>query len=1685
MFFCLKIKSAMRLAALIVVFSLGRTLLPAQMWNGQDTLFGNEWINYDQSYFKIKVADDGIYRVGYQALAAAGFPLGEIAGSSLRLYRMGRQVPLFVSNDGLFGPDDYLEFYGEKNRDELDRYLFDQPDAEMLSPRVSLFNDTAAYYLGWSDLAPPLRFSTQANDLNNLPPKELFCWSTAEATYLTRHLKRRISEEITYSWFNGEGFGRGLNLATTVPLPIKKLYAAGPPATVYLRYAADLGDHQHRVTVNDSLFFTDVFNGWQVVEHRFSVGNSLLTGTTRVEVESVTGGSDRHVVSGAAIRYSRQFAFENAAFAIFELDSSSTSQYLEIQAFDLNGGAPLLYDLTRLTRLAGTQSGNLVKIHLPADTQLVRRFILVNPVSGIKTVGEIERIGFRDFRPENAEYIILSNKALYSDPAMNGADHVAEYAAYRGSPAGGSFKTTIVDVDELYEQFAYGVRYHPLAIRNFCHYVGREWESPRYLFIIGKGLDYSQFRDPLAQTTYGDSLFFLPAYGTPGADILFVMQGNGVTTPLFPVGRLAATRPLEIRAYLDKVIAHEQQLSQSPQTLAGKSWMKRALHLSGGLAAESNTIKNFSLDMAGVLASGRLGADVRTFYKTSSDPVQQSGYEKILQTVDDGVGLWMIFGHSSANAIDFDIGTPDAYHNTGKYPVMMVMGCFSGQCSNVQQGLGEQFVLAPGRGAIAWFAAVNYGLIDALHQFGRRFYELQSGPDYGKSVGESLRNTIIDLQNNNYTGLKAVLHQNLLQGDPAIRLNAPPGPDYLIDPQSFRVTPNPIGLETPGFSVRFDVVNLGENTGGPLPFLLDQRLPDNTLIPRLRDTIEAPAWRQTLDFTFPVTGSQAGINQILCTLDPDNVVPELPLTAEMNNELADASGVPGVGVLFYSDDVQPLWPTDFGIVTQQELVLKASTLNTGPAVRRYLFELDTSALFDSPSRLFYSLEQRGGLLEWKAPLVLDDGTVYYWRVARDSLVNGSVVWRSRSFTCLNGSKPGWNQQHFGQWQQDNFTNLNLDSLTRQFEFPDNAGFVSVNVAWRGMNRNPGLQNIHYEGSTGDFGWNQEGIQRGVLLMLQDPNSGHVVLNPAGGPYNPDTAESKFFFWFNTADTMQRLALIQFIEDQVPEGYYVGLLAFNRPADTLGYAPRRWASDSLLVGKNLFQVLEGQGAQKVRALTQYPTAPPAYGFIFRKGHPEFLSVDTILFNPDSAAQIRRNFTAKWAQGYFETPPIGPAIQWESLLWETDGPDDPSDQVRVSVYAIRAGQPDTLLMTLQNGADTLLNTLPAVIFPLLKLRFEASDTLTRSVMAPRFLRIHYRPVPEGALNPAVRYVFQRDTLQEGEELRLGALFSNASQADFDSLLIRFRVESQTGPGLLADQRHKPLLSGDTMHIDLKISTLGLNGAQRLLLDVNPDSDQPELYHFNNVAVQEFFVSRDQRNPLLDVTFDGIRILDGDLVSPRPLIVLSLKDENRFLALNDSLLFSLTLVHPDGQMETLTPSGPDFLFIPADPNHLPARNLARLEWRPEFIRDGYYQLRANARDVSGNAAGALQYVANFRIITRSSISNILNYPNPFSTSTCFVYTMTGAEPPVYFNLRIMTVSGKVVREVTAAEFGPMIAGTHQSSFCWDGRDQFGDQLANGVYLYQITARKADGSDFEFYDNAAIDGYFRNGVGKMVLMR
>ena len=157
----------------LLFFLLLPFLSYSQMWNGQDTLYGNEWINFEQTYFKIKVNKDGIYRISYETLQNNGIPVGDLEGQQFQLFKLGEEVPVYVTNNGSWGPGDYIEFYGEQNRSQLDRFLFKDPDNDLLNPLYSLFNTEMTYYLTWVEAGSPvLRFETVENNLNMMQPKE-------------------------------------------------------------------------------------------------------------------------------------------------------------------------------------------------------------------------------------------------------------------------------------------------------------------------------------------------------------------------------------------------------------------------------------------------------------------------------------------------------------------------------------------------------------------------------------------------------------------------------------------------------------------------------------------------------------------------------------------------------------------------------------------------------------------------------------------------------------------------------------------------------------------------------------------------------------------------------------------------------------------------------------------------------------------------------------------------------------------------------------------------------------------------------------------------------------------------------------------------------------------------------------------------------------------------------------------------------------------------------------------------------------------------------------------------------------------------------------------------------------------------------------------------------------------------
>ena len=178
-----------------------------------------------------------------------------------------------------------------------------------------------------------------------------------------------------------------------------------------------------------------------------------------------------------------------------------------------------------------------------------------------------------------------------------------------------------------------------------------------------------------------------------------------------------------------------------------------------------------------------------------------------------------------------------------------------------------------------------------------------------------------------------------------------------------------------------------------------------------------------------------------------------------------------------------------------------------------------------------------------------------------------------------------------------------------------------------------------------------------------------------------------------------------------------------------------------------------------------------------------------------------------------------------------------------------------------------------------------------------------------------------------------------------------------------------------------------------------------------------------------------MNGDIVSAKPYILTTLKDENKFLALNSTSLFGVYLTDLSTGIEnkiSFDSASTELVFIEAQlPN-----NSCRIEYRPT-LPDGKYQLRIQAKDVSNNESGSIDFKINFEVINKATITNIFNYPNPFSSSTRFVFTLTGSEVPDDLRIQIMTITGKFVREIHLEELGPIHIGNNITQFTWNGTD------------------------------------------------
>jgi hypothetical protein len=124
-------------------------------------------------------------------------------------------------------------------------------------------------------------------------------------------------------------------------------------------------------------------------------------------------------------------------------------------------------------------------------------------------------------------------------------------------------------------------------------------------------------------------------------------------------------------------------------------------------------------------------------------------------------------------------------------------------------------------------------------------------------------------------------------------------------------------------------------------------------------------------------------------------------------------------------------------------------------------------------------------------------------------------------------------------------------------------------------------------------------------------------------------------------------------------------------------------------------------------------------------------------------------------------------------------------------------------------------------------------------------------------------------------------------------------------------------------------------------------------------------------------------------------------------------------------------------------------RVRYPYNELSTGTHQLSFKVWDIQNNSSTA---TTDFVVAPSAelALTHVLNYPNPFTTKTKFLFEHNQACNPLKVNIQIFTVSGKLVKTLQQTV---LCEGFRPEGIDWDGRDDFGDKLAKGVYVYKLS--------------------------------
>lgn len=218
-------------------------------------------------------------------------------------------------------------------------------------------------------------------------------------------------------------------------------------------------------------------------------------------------------------------------------------------------------------------------------------------------------------------------------------------------------------------------------------------------------------------------------------------------------------------------------------------------------------------------------------------------------------------------------------------------------------------------------------------------------------------------------------------------------------------------------------------------------------------------------------------------------------------------------------------------------------------------------------------------------------------------------------------------------------------------------------------------------------------------------------------------------------------------------------------------------------------------------------------------------------------------------------------------------------------------------------------------------------------------------------------------------------------------------------------------------------------------------------------------DNTGPEIKLYMNDNKFAYGGITNENPDLYAVLKDDNGINTVGNGIGHDVTAVLDANTENSIVLND----YYQADMNSYKSGSV---RYPFKGLSEGHHTLDMKVWDVYNNSSRA---TTEF-VVSKSAelaLDHVLNYPNPFTTHTSFYFEQNQCCQTLEVELQVFTVSGKLVKNFSQFMYAD---GYRSSPIEWDGRDDYGDKIGKGVYIYRLKVKTSTGQTAEKFEKLVI---------------